>query len=219
MATTGTDTPGTEPDVVCPKRRVSRMSELDAVTPTLRPPDVITSERSPVRESRTPGSARGAGRNPVPTATAAKLSIGTPTLLSRRKATRECASTRACCRSREVADPGRCRRFLSGNRETSTLAARELSGPHREGDEPKPMTLGVEGSRLRHSEADERGRATGRGARGAKGGGRGERGTETAHGDRHARFVAPIDLDHRRVKSAMDSEVVFPLQRLSEESA
>ena len=39
-----------------------------------------------------------------------------------------------------------CRRFLSSNRETSTLAARELSGPHREGDEPKPMTHGVEGS-------------------------------------------------------------------------
>ena len=35
-----------------------------------------------------------------------------------------------------------CRRFLSGNRETSTLAARELSGPHREGDEPKPKQVG-----------------------------------------------------------------------------
>ena len=33
--------------------------------------------------------------------------------------------------------------FHSGNRETSTLAAREVSGPHREGDEPKPMMHGV----------------------------------------------------------------------------
>ncbi len=33
-----------------------------------------------------------------------------------------------------------------GNRETSTLAAREYGGPHREGDEPKPMMHGGEGS-------------------------------------------------------------------------
>ena len=34
----------------------------------------------------------------------------------------------------------------TGNRETSTLAARELSGPHWEGDEPKPMMHGDEES-------------------------------------------------------------------------
>ena len=37
-------------------------------------------------------------------------------------------------------------RSSNGNREISTLAARELSGPHREGDEPKPMMHGVERS-------------------------------------------------------------------------
>ena len=37
-------------------------------------------------------------------------------------------------------------RSSTGNRETSTLAARELRGPHREGDEPKPMMHGGEES-------------------------------------------------------------------------
>src|SRR5208337_3510347 len=76
----------------------------------------------------------------------------------------------------------------TGNRETSTLAAREVSRPHREGDEPKPMMHGDEGSdsAMSHCEASERGRATGRGVRGAKGGGRGERGT-----GRHAPDTEP----------------------------
>ncbi len=34
----------------------------------------------------------------------------------------------------------------TGNRETSTLAAREFGGPHWEGDEPKPMMHGDEES-------------------------------------------------------------------------
>ena len=37
-------------------------------------------------------------------------------------------------------------RSSTGNRETSTLPARELRGPHREGDEPKPMMHGGEES-------------------------------------------------------------------------
>ena len=72
--------------------------------------------------------------------------IGTPTPLSQRKAKRGCASTRAHLRSCVVEDPGMCVSSSIGNRETSTLAARELSGPHREGDEPKPMMHGGEGS-------------------------------------------------------------------------
>src|SRR5260370_3579419 len=72
--------------------------------------------------------------------------MGRPTLLSRRKARRGCATMRAHLRSREVGDPGMCASSSTGNRETSTLAAREVSGPHREGDEPKPMTHGDEGS-------------------------------------------------------------------------
>ena len=43
------------------------------------------------------------------------------------------------------------------------MAARKLSGPHREGDEPKPMMHGGEESdpAISHCEAGERGRATG----------------------------------------------------------
>ena len=76
----------------------------------------------------------------------------------------------------------------TGNRETSTLAAREVSGPHREGDEPKPMMHGDEGSdsAMSHCEASERGRATGGGVGGAKGGGQGERAT-----GRHAPDTEP----------------------------
>ncbi len=54
-----------------------------------------------------------------------------------RKAKRGRASTRAHVRSRVVEDPGMYVNSSTGNRETSTLAAREASGPHREGDEPK----------------------------------------------------------------------------------
>ena len=55
--------------------------------------------------------------------------------------------------------------------------AAEPTGPHREGEEPKPMMHGHEKSELRHSsnEAAEQGRATGSGGGGAKGGGQGER--------------------------------------------
>src|SRR5208337_3551502 len=49
-------------------------------------------------------------------------------------------------RSRVVEDPGMYENSSTGNRETSTLAAREVSGPHREGDEPKPMMHEGEGS-------------------------------------------------------------------------
>jgi len=81
-------------------------------------------------------------------------------------------------RSCVVEDPGMYVRSSTGNRETSTLAAREVSGPHREGDEPKPMMHGDEGSdsAMSHCEASERG-PTGGGVRGAKGGGRGDRAT------------------------------------------
>ena len=66
--------------------------------------------------------------------------------MSQRKAKRGCASTRAHDRSCVVEDPGMCVSSSNGNRETSTLAARESSGPHREGDEPKPLMHGDEES-------------------------------------------------------------------------
>ena len=66
--------------------------------------------------------------------------------MSQRKAKRGCASTRAHARPCVVEDPGMCVSSSIGNRETSTLAAREVSGPHREGDEPKPVTHGDEES-------------------------------------------------------------------------
>ena len=97
-----------------------------------------------------------------------------------RKAKRRCASTRAHIRSCVVEDPGMYVRSSTGNRETSTPGLNPgVSGPHREGDEPKPMMHGGEESdpAISHCEANERGRATGRGVRGAKGGGQGERGT------------------------------------------
>ena len=50
---------------------------------------------------------------------------------------------RAPGRSGVVADPGTCRRFLYGNREVprpaSSARNSRCSGPHREGEEPKPM--------------------------------------------------------------------------------
>src|SRR5208337_4436010 len=72
-----------------------------------------------------------------------------------RKAKRGRASTRAHVRSCVVEDPGMYVSSSTGNRETSTLAAREVSGPHREGDEPKPMMHGDEGSdsAMSHCEA------------------------------------------------------------------
>ena len=53
-------------------------------------------------------------------------SIGTPTPLSQRKAKRGCAPTRAHVRSCVVEDPGMYVSSSTGNRETSTLAAREV---------------------------------------------------------------------------------------------
>src|SRR5271157_3715147 len=89
----------------------------------------------------------GQGEIPVPTATAAKESIGTPTPLSQRKAKRGCAPTRARFRSCVVEDPGMYVSSSTGNRETSTPGLNPgVSGPHREGDEPKPMMHGDEGS-------------------------------------------------------------------------
>jgi hypothetical protein len=50
---------------------------------------------------------------------------------------------RAPGRSGVVADPGRYRSFLYGNREvprpTGSAHNARCSGPHREGEEPKPM--------------------------------------------------------------------------------
>ena len=52
----------------------------------------------------------------------------------------------SACPVLRVADPGMYVNSSAGNRETSALAAREVSGPHREGDEPKPMMHGAEES-------------------------------------------------------------------------
>ena len=84
-------------------------------------------------------------------------------------------------------NPGVYVRSSIGNRETSTLAAREVSGPPREGDSRSRSCTRARGqTRLSGREASERGRATGRGVRGAKGGGQGERGT-----GRHAPDTEP----------------------------
>ena len=62
--TTG-DAPGTGPDQACRAvayRRIGAVAEAKSALVWSRP----TSGKSPVRESRTPGSVRGAGRNPCP---------------------------------------------------------------------------------------------------------------------------------------------------------
>src|SRR3954452_22662424 len=91
------------------------------------------------------------------------------------------ALARAAERSGEVQDPGMYGRSLTGNREISRpTGGRKLSNRPASGrrgavaDDERPREV-----RPCHSscEADEQGRATGRGAGGAKGGDRGERGT------------------------------------------
>ena len=70
---------------------------------------------------------------------------------------------------------------MHGNREISYLAASEvMSGPHREGEESKPMKHGQEKSDLFIiAEADEQTWATGDGVGGAKGEDRGKHGRAT----------------------------------------
>ena len=51
----------------------------------------------------------------------------------------------SACRSGVVEDPGMCGRSLHGNREVSGFGRRmDVAGPHREGEEPKPMMHGPE---------------------------------------------------------------------------
>ena len=78
-------------------------------------------------------------------------------------------------RDQAVEDPGMCVSSSTGIRETSTLAAREASGPRREGDEPKPAMHEAEESdcAMSHCEASERGRAADELVE-PKGGGQGE---------------------------------------------
>ncbi len=61
--------------------------------------------------------------------------------MTARKATRTGATARAPERPGVVGDPGMCGRTLYGNREISRLADGHVvpQGPHREGEEPKPM--------------------------------------------------------------------------------
>ena len=86
-----------------------------------------TSGRSPVRESRTPGSARGAGSNSRPYRNSHDRSLSrVPTLFHLRKATRMGASTQALVRPGVVVDPGMCARSVHGNREISGLTGRSI---------------------------------------------------------------------------------------------
>src|SRR5271165_1097693 len=139
--TTG-DAPGAEPDQASCTRRLpaDRRCGTTSALARSRP----TSGKSPVRESRTPGSVRGAGRNPCPYRDSRERinwDADAVVMSGRRNGG---ASTRARFRSCVVEDPGMSVSSSTGNRETSTLAAREVSGPHREGDEPKPMMHGDE---------------------------------------------------------------------------
>ena len=73
--------------------------------------------------------------------------LGTPTLCVEWKATRAGAPTRAPGRPGAVVDPSMCVSSLRGNREISPLArTKKKPGPHREGDEPKPVMHGDEKS-------------------------------------------------------------------------
>ena len=66
-----------------------------------------------------------------------KNSIGMPTLLPQRKATRGVRDIASARRSCVVGDPGMCGSSLYGNREISCLASAAVwAGPHREGEEP-----------------------------------------------------------------------------------
>src|SRR5271165_7492661 len=106
-----------------------------------------TSGKSPVRESRTPGSVRGAGRNPCPYRDSRERINWDADAVVRS------GRRNGSARQRErISGPAWSKTLAcvlsssTGNRETSTLAARELSGPHREGDEPKPAMHGGEES-------------------------------------------------------------------------
>jgi len=83
-----------------------------------------TSGRSPVRESRTPGSARGAGSNSRPYRNSRDRSLSrVSTPFHWRKATWASASTQAHARPGAVVEPGMCARSLHGNREISGLTS------------------------------------------------------------------------------------------------
>jgi hypothetical protein len=59
-----------------------------------------------------------------------------PTLSIRRKARQSNTLSQVYDWPGVVEDPGMCRRSLYGNREISSLAACNSTGPHREGEEP-----------------------------------------------------------------------------------
>src|SRR5271165_45164 len=92
--------------------------------------------RSPVRESRTPGSVRGAGRNPCPYRDSReRINWDADAVVMSGRQNGGARQRERVFRSCVVEDPGMYVRSSTGNWETSTLAAREVSGPHREGDE------------------------------------------------------------------------------------
>ena len=74
------------------------------------------------------------------------------------------------------------------------------SGPHREGEEPKPMMHGAGEVRPLHSseEAGEQARATGGGVGGAKGGGQGEHGRADTRAGHQSRASVSQGLDRVR---------------------
>ena len=72
--------------------------------------------------------------------------LGTPTLCFEWKATRTGAPVRPPGRSGAVADPSMCVSSLRRNREISPPARTIKAGPHREGNEPKPVMHGDEKS-------------------------------------------------------------------------
>ena len=128
--------------------------------------------------ARVAGEASAGERTGQPLSRESKHDSGCRRRFKRRKATRTGAPSRAPGRPGVVGDPGMCGRSLDGNREISRLAG---------GLSPRRSASGRRGAvaddartrevRLRHSsrEADEQSGAIGRGAGGAKGGGRGER--------------------------------------------
>src|SRR5271166_4565724 len=185
--TTG-DAPGAEPDQASCTRRLpaDRRCGTTSALARSRP----TSDKSPVRESPHAGICAGGREKSLSLPRQPrKNQSGRRRRCHERKAKRGCAPTRAHVRSCVVEDPGMSGNSSTGNRETSTPGLNPgVSSPHREGDEPKPMMHGDEGSdsAMSHCEASERGRATGGGVRGAKGGGQGERAT-----GRHAPDTEP----------------------------
>src|SRR5271166_2891586 len=100
--------------------------------------------RSPVRESRTPGSVRGAGRNPCPYRDSReRINWDADAVVisgrrnggarHRERMSGPAWSKTLACMQAPRPETGR----------PPALAARELSGPHREGEEPKPLTRGA----------------------------------------------------------------------------